>query len=151
MPQSDVPASESRVIFAVAKAFRIDPEDISLPILQAKSFVAGRLSVLSQIGSSLSAGDIESRPGMLNILKTIGGLVAVVEGLSIYAGAAQVGAAVATVCGVTVAASTGILIGVGVAVLGAYLLYKGLEALWPTIRKRLEEELGDGWRHFWDA
>lgn len=139
---SDAPVSESAVVTSFAKAFRLDPDQLYVPILQARSFIAGRLTMLPRIGSSLESADLESGPGLVECLKVLGGLVMVSEGLSVLTQAGAAGVAVASLLGVTVSAGTGILIGMGLFLLGAYLLYKGVQALWPFIRRRLQAELG---------
>ena len=143
LADSNAPVSDTDIISTLAKAFRLNLKEIFVPILQAKSFLASRPNVIPQIESSLCKFDLGSGPGVVDGLKIIGGLVAAAEGLSIFANAAQVGTAVVVIAGVSVSAAMATLIGLGLAVLGAWLLYKGVQAMWPYLRQRLMDNIGD--------
>lgn len=143
MSFNDEPVAENHIISAFSRFINVEESDILVPIMSAKSFLSNKAGVMGRIDDTLDNADLSSGPGLIDSLKIIGGVVGVAEGLSIFANATRVGAVVVEVFGLgAVSAGMGALIGLGVAVLGAYLLYKGVQALWPHIRRRLQREMG---------
>jgi len=145
MPGASMPAAESQIIQTLASTFNVSFDDLSTPVLKAKSFLSSSTR-LNQANDILVRADLGSGPGILDALKLLGGLYMGVEGVLIVANAGQLGVVVVEVLGlVTVSASTATLIGLGLAVLGGYLLYKGLQAMWPVIQRKLRNEFGSAW------
>lgn len=143
MSNKNEPAAESQVISALARAFHLKSEDILVPVLQAKSLLMGSRSHLAEVETSISEADVSSGPGMLDMLKAMGGIVMLAEGISIAGNATKIGVAVVSVLGVTVSPAVAAVVAVGLIVIGGYLAIKGIQALWPFIRERLMREFGE--------
>ncbi|WDF73076.1 hypothetical protein [Novosphingobium sp. KACC 22771] len=143
MSFNDEPVAQGHIISAFSRFMNVEESDIFVPIMSAKSFLSNRANLIGSIDNTLDNADLSSGPGLIDSLKIIGGVIGVAEGLSIFANASRIGVVVVEVFGLgTVSAGLAAVIGLGAAVLGAYFLYKGIQALWPHIRRRLERDLG---------
>lgn len=152
MPQSDEPVAERHIIAALAQSVKLNVNDLYTPVLAAKSFLSGSGRRLMRVEQIVTRSSHDSGPGFIDALRVIGGLIGVAEGISIAANAATIGTTVVQILGIAVPAAAATLIGIGLILLGGYFLVKGVQALWPFIRKRLEDEMGaSAWREFFNA
>ncbi len=151
MVNTNEPATERRVISALANALKLKIDDVFVPVMQARSFLSGSANRMARVEDIATKADMGSGPGIIEGLKFLGGLFLAAEGFSIASNAAAIGSGVVAVLGLTVPAAIAALIGIGVFALGAFLLIKGVQVLWPFIKQRLESELGAEWRSLLDV
>lgn len=142
MAAANLPAAESQIVTTLAKLFDLTFDDLCAPVLKAKSFLA----------SSAAFGKVEGALGQLtwsNVaasLKVLAGIYMSVEGVLIIGNAGKLGIAVVEVIGIgAVTPAAAALIGIGLAVLGGYLLLKGLVVLAPMVKERMRREFGSAW------
>lgn len=147
MATANLPAAESQIVATLGKVFGLSFDDLCAPVLKAKSFLlnSAAFARVDAVLGKLTWSNIVAS------LKLLAGIYMSVEGVLIVGNAARLGIAVVEVAGLgAVTPAVAAVIGLGLAVLGGYLLLKGLEVLAPIVTERLRSEFGSPWDMLFD-